>query len=72
MDKVDSFIKDVSEASKNNSIPKWFKPFVDSMKKLANDVSKHVSVLESMAEVHKNVADKLVKDRERMEVTIKR
>ena len=71
VEKMDSFIKDVSEASKNNSIPKWFKPFVESIKTLAKDVSKHVTVLESMAEIHKNVTDKLSKDRERMETSIK-
>ena len=70
-DKIAKFIKDVTEASKNNSVPKWFKPFMEYVKTLANDVSQHITVLESQLEIQKNVIEKLEVDRSRLVASIK-
>ena len=70
-DKIEHFIKDVTEASKNNSVPKWFKPFMDSIKVFATVVSQHITVLESKLVIQKNVIEKLEADRGRMGASIK-
>ena len=69
--KVQAFIRKINETASNNNTPKWFKPFLETVKKFANDVSLHISELEGLAAVHKNVTDTLSKDRDRLQTRIK-
>ena len=45
-EKLEVFIKTVSDLNKQNSVPKWFKPFLDSIKTFAGDLTTHLSMLE--------------------------
>ena len=38
-EKMSKFSKTINDLSNNNSIPKWFKPFVESFKGFSNDVA---------------------------------
>ena len=70
-DKLDKFIDNVSELSKNNSIPKWFKPFVTSFQNFAMDVGGHISELEGRLAVQKTVCDRLEGERTKLQREIK-
>ena len=76
-EKMSKFSKTINDLSNNNSIPKWFKPFVESFKGFSNDVAcyfheteEKLKLLESQLAIQKSVTDNLVEDRSRLNKTI--
>ena len=68
--KLEKFLKNVTELGKNNSVPKWFRPFIESSKTFASDVAEHISELEGRLAVQSTVIDKLKVDWEKQQKTI--
>ena len=62
--KIDAFIANVSSTVANNKVPAWIKPFMDSIKILAQDVSDAFGELEGRLSIQVAVTDGLSKDRE--------
>ena len=62
--KIDTFIANVSSTVANKKVPAWIKPFMDSIKILAQDVSDAFAELEGRLSVQMAVTDGLSKDRE--------
>ena len=72
-DQVKQYVNTITELSKNNSLPKWIKPFLENFKSFGNDLSIHLKMMESKIDmlegkvsVQKAVADSLVEDRDRL------
>ena len=55
--RIDEYIKSIDDVSKNNSVPKWFRPFLQASKKFANELGARLAVKEV-------VLDKLMADRD--------
>ena len=71
------FNQNVTELSQHNSIPKWFKPFLNSFKTFSNVVSTYFTeaenkfkVMEGSLAVQKAVTDSLVLDRDRLSKSV--
>ena len=78
-DKLDEFIKNINEISHHSGVPKWFKPFSDSFKTFASDISELYSVmdakmqsLEASLVVQKAVTDALLVEKDRLQDVIKK
>ena len=65
-EKLESFLKTVNDLNKQNSVPKWFKPFVESIKTFAGDLTTHLANIESSLATQKAVTDGLAGDRDRL------
>ena len=65
-EKLKRFSDSIKELSTNNSVPKWFKPFVEQFKTFATDVSKHFEEIEGKLAVTKAVTDNLEKEKDRL------
>ena len=75
--KLDDYIKSINELGRRDSIPKWFKPFLDSFRKFAADVSHHITEMdnkfkstEGSLAIQKAVTDSLAVDRDRLQTCI--
>ena len=58
------FVGCVNYMAANNKVPAWMKPFLESIKIFAKDVSNAINELEGRLGVQKAVTDGLAKDRE--------
>ena len=72
-DQLKQYVNTITELSKNNSLPKWIKPFLENFKSFGNHLSTHLKMMESKIDmlegkvsVQKAVADSLVEDRDRL------
>ena len=72
--KLDDYIKSINELGRRDSIPKWFKPFLDSFRKFAADVSHHITEMDNKVKstegslaIQKAVTDSLAVDRDRLQ-----
>ena len=76
-DQVNEYLNSITELSKNNSVPKWIKPFLDNFKSFGNHLATHLKLMESKIEmlegnvsIQKVVTDSLVEDRDRLVSTV--
>ena len=63
-DKIVQFVESVNSTVANNKIPAWMKPFMESIKTFAQDVSHAINDLEGRLSIQRAVTDGLAKDRE--------
>ena len=64
--KLTSFMENMNLLEKNSKLPVWFKPFMESVKKFATDVSDTFAELEGRLVEQKSITDALAEDRERL------
>ena len=78
-EKLASFMQNVNTLENSSKLPAWFKPFMESVKKFASDVSdtfadldNRVSDFEGRLAVQKSVTDALAEDRERIQAKLEK
>ena len=54
--KLEAFLKSVNDVKLNNNTPKWIKPFFESFKSFAVDLTQHLEALEGSIVVNKKVS----------------
>ena len=60
--KLEAFIKSVNDIKQNNTVPKWMKPFLESIKSFAMDLNQHLDLLEGKLAINENVSSNLKKE----------
>ena len=65
-EKMERFSTSITELAKQNSIPKWFKPFIDELKTFSKDLQHYFVEEEGKLAIQKTVPDQLAEDRRRL------
>ena len=65
--KIDEFVKSIDDLSKNNSVPKWIRPFLQASKKFANELGSQLVVKETVLNTLMEDRDSLMAKTENLE-----
>ena len=65
-EKMERFQASLADLLKGNSIPKWFRPFVDEFQTFSKDLHNYILEEEGKLAVQKTVTEKLCADRDRL------
>ena len=69
-EKMDLFVDNVKSMATNSKVPVWMKPFLESIKVFAQDVSNAFNDIEGRLGIQRAVTDGLAKDREMLQEKI--
>ena len=65
--KLDEFVKSIDDLSRNNSVPKWIRPFLQASKKFANELGPQLVIKETVLNTLMEDRDSLIEKTEHLE-----